>query len=1484
MTTREETRRDDDAIVRGTMGAEPEKNVTTSGSSTTTTVRTTTTTTTTLTASVEREPVVTGSPGGGGVGGFFAGLFGRREEPTTLENADANGRADEPTDEKYAAGLHAKLGTGLREKQDAYDKAETAMTAAQTVFESVANELAAAQERLELAKKSGLPGAAPVAETAVKMAKEKLEKASYEFQKAQKNLEAAAKAKREAEVAMAESVKARAVRSQLTSSKTDELDEEAKKLDAVIKLQRAWRRYKKRKHDRLPENIAKTTLQRVFSREFAFAALVGFLMFSSSLFTGDNLSHGRSEIVEAFRTFSALDHGYLVRGITDSNVMAELTVLRARHEGLQTQMSGCERALADERGAATDGWGSSGTPLVGGNCNAKLRTSEKEVARLRKQLTIDESIAVNKEIKFLKAELALARHQLELEQLKHEEEIEYLKAVHSAESEKLLATAQANIMEAKHEGARRLRQSQLETEDMSHEVSALNDRITMYERERVGDSLGVKALTKQHAEVVKKLKKKHGADIQALESAHRSKLAEAKAEVVSVKSKDLSSIQVMSEKNKETITGLQQLIQLAEEKSRAAQDAVCKVKGSSTMTLLVYPLIAAVAMLLGVIANLNPAENAHARSGENVAVGVPVCKRCEAAEEINKQLRSRCEFAEDTSANLRKEIKTLQEDNARVNTRLSQRIIVAKQTSVDGMESRELAEQEHRLEEENVRLTERVHDVQRRNLELAEQKEMLTVRVSNIQKKLIEEGETIKEMSDKLITAEKENFELRQVIEEARADYHTAEKKLADTTASLDSTGKERGDLLSELEDARKRLRESSGKLEEAAKKDKAKQARLDQAISENEELEQALAAAKQDLISAREKSSSGERNKVQLEAENADLSSQLRRMKSMHETQINQLQRRLKDVDAERTNLDSEQGRLLEEVVTKQEEVDQLMSEMNSLRQSEESLGKELQDLMKINESLQERLKLQGNVSTELHEKELIIVEYESDLEDLRARHEKLRSQLRSSESFREEQGVQLKARDSQIAILEEELGTIRELQVANSSRLSEQLKRLAELEMDAGRKKAAQEAAQLKLEQAETAAQKTIHALEAEITKLQEQLTVAVTDAETLRNADGMNSSRLRQESRLLEEKIEALRASEIEKGHMADEIERLERELEELRRRLAELLGQVSNMKNAPPVAESNPIDEDGKALVYDDAADELRDLKRISLLNLLYSVSFASVRDGRQWKALTLSALSDAVRPLPIKRQRDNLYYAKKRSARVLVHLAQAPVSGRIPRVGWTDADVQTLSETVGWGDAEDVWLWATRALAAISRVFQGPNAHQMYQLSGLQAALDLMRHAESDKQIQLHGARIISGLVSGELAFFAQEAPQIVSGSALETLAVTLRTFPLDARVVRAAARAVWVCVHLGRSFGQHTFVQHQVYEPLMFAMSCHTDDLKVVESCCGAVLAAAARNPDTQRKLAEEGVRDAVRDTLQRVSEVNFSGTFSELSNWLFEE
>jgi nucleolar protein 15 len=243
----------------------------------------------------------------------------------------------------------------------------------------------------------------------------------------------------------------------------------------------------------------------------------------------------------------------------------------------------------------------------------------------------------------------------------------------------------------------------------------------------------------------------------------------------------------------------------------------------------------------------------------------------------------------------------------------------------------------------------------------------------------------------------------------------------------------------------------------------------------------------------------------------------------------------------------------------------------------------------------------------------------------------------------------------------------------------------------------------------------------------------------------------------------------------------------------------------------------------------------------------------------------------------------MYYAKKRSARVLIHVASTPHHHKLSRSGWLESEQGAMEFAVGWHEAEDVWVWATRALAAISRVFQGPNAHQLYQLGGLQAALELMRHAESDKEIQLHGARAISGLVSGDLAFFGQEAPQIVSGSALETLAVTLRTFPLDARIVRAASRAVWVCVHLGRQFGQHTFVQQQIYEPLMFAMNCHLSDLKIVESCCGAVLAAAARNPDTQDKLAEAGVRDVVRDTLQSIEHISFTGTFSELSDWLFE-
>ena len=204
--------------------------------------------------------------------------------------------------------------------------------------------------------------------------------------------------------------------------------------------------------------------------------------------------------------------------------------------------------------------------------------------------------------------------------------------------------------------------------------------------------------------------------------------------------------------------------------------------------------------------------------------------------------------------------------------------------------------------------------------------------------------------------------------------------------------------------------------------------------------------------------------------------------------------------------------------------------------------------------------------------------------------------------------------------------------------------------------------------------------------------------------------------------------------------------------------------------------------------------------------------------------------------------------------------------------------------IGWGNNDEVWEWSTRALAAISRIFQGVNAYQLYQLSGLQTALELMRYASGNRDIQMHGSRAVSGLMAYELAYYAQEAPQIVSGSALETLAQTLTDFPSDIQVVRAASRAVWVCVHLGKRFGAHTFVQQKIYEPLLVAMAHNSHDLKVIESCCGAVLAAAARDDDCAAKLLEAGVRDEVRDTLQRVESVSYSGAFVNLKHWwLFE-
>jgi len=1483
------------------MGAEPTaRSVVTTASGRLTTVKTTTTTTTTTrvkTAQGDGEsPSSVASPSSFGLDylfGVFRGGSTASEDAPDAPDADAEPRDDDAK----ADGVHAKVGTVVRRFQDVYDQAEVRMSAAQMVFERAATEATTAQERAAAAKKSGLPGAAQVADAVLKQANMKLERASVDFQEAEKELKRAAAAKRDAEVELAASDKARRARERLFEGKgrkggyDADVDVEAKKLAAVIKLQRAWRRYAERKRAKHPDAIARTIVRRIFSRESAFAILVAFLVFSGSLFADDAVGVGQKGVgmMEAIRTFSALDHGYLARGVTSGTVMAELTVLRTRHENLLSDVDECEASLDALRRGESDGWGGAMKSPLAGSCSYKLREAEKELARLKKNSEVDSAIAVDKQIRLLRAELTLSRQQFEHQKFKHEEDVAYLTAVHEAENEKLMAHAQANIMDAKHEGARWLRKSQLELEDAQMEVSTLQDRVLVYERELRGDPSSSTNLLKQHDALVKKLKKKHAAAIQALDSDFRAKLSESKAENVKFKNRDIDSLEKLKEKHAIVQRSLEETIKLANEHANAAKDQVCKSKKSSTLTFLVYPLIAAVGLLLGVVANSNhQTVSSTSKSKEPTVepvVGVPVCKRCEAAEARSKQMQTRCEFAEDASANLRKEIKTLQEDNARVTKRLSQRVVV-KTSKLEGSEAREHAEDKHGLEQENIKLTTRVHEAQARALELTEQKEMLTVRVNTIQKKLIEEGGVIKELSDKLVHSEKENFELRQVVEESRADTASAEKRMADLINSLDSTGKERGGLQNELESANKRLKDAAAQLTKSSAAAKQKDEKIETLLSSKEDVEKQLTLVAEDLAIFKERYAAGERTKAQLEAHNADLQAQLRRSKSMHETQITQLQQRLSEIDSDREGLNNEQERLLEEVVSKQEEVDQLMAQVIKLQDSDEALGDELADLIKINESMRERLEMQEELLAQSREKDLVIVEHESNLDALNSRYEKTKSKLKACEISRDEGVTQLRNRDTRIEFLEEELASIRELQGANSARLSDQLKRLGELEMDAGRKKAAKEAAELKLEQSEAAARKTVAHLEEEISNLQNQLASERTAAEISRASGDVNAARLRQETRQLQEKIDALNACESEKAQMSQEIARLEQEMEELRSRLAELLAELSDMKRtgqATSPLEVVQVEEERQTLVYDEAADMLRGLKRVSLFNLLYSVSFAKVRDQRQWNSLTLSALSTAVRPIPTPRKRDAAYYAKKRCARVLVHLATTPAHHNIPRSGWLEHEQGSMSKAVGWHDAEDVWTWATRALAAISRVFQGPNAHQMYQLGGLQTALELMRHAESAVDIQLHGARSISGLISGELAFFGRDAPQIVSGSALETLAVTLRTFPLDVRVVRAAARAVWVCIHLGGQFGQHTFVQQQVYEPLMFAMNCHLGDLKVVESCCGAVLAAASANPDTQQKLADSGVRDVVRDTLQTISEVSFSGAFTDLSDWLFE-
>ena len=142
-----------------------------------------------------------------------------------------------------------------------------------------------------------------------------------------------------------------------------------------------------------------------------------------------------------------------------------------------------------------------------------------------------------------------------------------------------------------------------------------------------------------------------------------------------------------------------------------------------------------------------------------------------------------------------------------------------------------------------------------------------------------------------------------------------------------------------ELASANKRLKDAAAQLTKSSAAAKQKDEKIETLLSSKEDVEKQLTLVAEDLAIFKERYAAGERTKAQLEAHNADLQAQLRRSKSMHETQITQLQQRLSEIDSDREGLNNEQERLLEEVVSKQEEVDQMMAQVIKLQDSDEAL-----------------------------------------------------------------------------------------------------------------------------------------------------------------------------------------------------------------------------------------------------------------------------------------------------------------------------------------------------------------------------------------------------------------------------------------------------------------------------------------------------------------------------------------------------------------
>lgn len=190
-----------------------------------------------------------------------------------------------------------------------------------------------------------------------------------------------------------------------------------------------------------------------------------------------------------------------------------------------------------------------------------------------------------------------------------------------------------------------------------------------------------------------------------------------------------------------------------------------------------------------------------------------------------------------------------------------------------------------------------------------------------------------------------------------------------------------------------------------------------------------------------------------------------------------------------------------------------------------------------------------------------------------------------------------------------------------------------------------------------------------------------------------------------------------------------------------------------------------------------------------------------------------------------------------------------------------------------------------ALAALVRL-ASPNSRGSNYLvlvcGGVEAAMVMMAVNRSNPQVLTNVCTLLHELASAPPTVVrVRHTTNVANGKIPLAVMTVIRLFPNEPRVVEAAAAALWSFAFGSGTFVQNTLVKAEAYLDLMAAIVRFPSDIPVLYRCCGAIMALALRNADTQKIMGEAGAAHLLTETLTNNRELNYGGDFSELRVWM---